>query len=119
MGDYNSSSSITLAQSAKELSKELVYENVDPIINSNNKKQLKIIHFNDVYNVESNNIEPKAGAARFVKAVDLVKKDSKENDELCLVLFSGDVFSPSSCNKENNLFDLKLCSFFFKFILII
>ncbi|XP_075233832.1 mannosylglucosyl-3-phosphoglycerate phosphatase isoform X2 [Lycorma delicatula] len=50
---------------------------------------ITILHFNDVYNVQPQKDEPVGGAARFVTAV---KSFSKLNP---LILFSGDVFSPS------------------------
>lgn len=51
---------------------------------------LTILHFNDVYNVEDRSEKPPyGGAARFATAV---KSFSHLNP---LVLFSGDVFSPS------------------------
>lgn len=50
---------------------------------------LKIIHFNDVYNIEENETEPRAGYARFYTAL-------RSYDHLKpLILFSGDIFSPS------------------------
>jgi len=48
-----------------------------------------IIHFNDVYNIESRSQEPVGGAARFVTAVNQLASNNP------LVLFSGDVFNPS------------------------
>jgi hypothetical protein len=48
-----------------------------------------ILHFNDVYEVEEGRVEPLAGAARFQTAL---KHYASENP---LILFSGDVFSPS------------------------
>lgn len=56
---------------------------------------LSILHFNDVYNIDSNtNVEPIGGAARFCTAI----KSLAHLDPL--VLFSGDAFSPSmrKCN---------------------
>ena len=50
-----------------------------------------ILHFNDVYNIEPRVMEPVGGAARFCAAI---KSFSHLNP---LVLFSGDVFSPSMC----------------------
>ena len=73
---------------AKDLTKEIIFSKAKTGLTS---KQLQIIHFNDVYNVEPSNTEPKAGAARFLTAVCCVKAESP-----CLVLFSGDCFSPSS-----------------------
>lgn len=53
---------------------------------------LSILHFNDVYNVDSNcKTEPIGGAARFSTAI----KSLAHLDPL--VLFSGDAFSPSMC----------------------
>jgi len=78
-----------LASRAKQLTSEIVFQN-------NNKerkttKSLRIIHFNDVYNVEENVKEPKGGAARFITALNYLKQEAPS-----LVLFSGDVFSPST-----------------------
>jgi 5'-nucleotidase len=50
-----------------------------------------ILHYNDVYNIESRAMEPVGGAARFCAAI---KSFSHLNP---LVLFSGDIFSPSMC----------------------
>ena len=48
-----------------------------------------IIHFNDVYNIEEREAEPKGGAARFVTAI------KSRGDLNPMVLFSGDAFAPS------------------------
>lgn len=54
--------------------------------------KLVILHYNDVYNVESRpGPEPVGGAARFVTAI---KSFQNLNP---LILFSGDAFSPSMC----------------------
>mmetsp|Transcript_5095 Transcript_5095/g.7038 ORF Transcript_5095/g.7038 Transcript_5095/m.7038 type:complete len:645 (+) Transcript_5095:216-2150(+) len=53
--------------------------------------ELTIVHFNDVYNIESREKEPVGGLARFVSAVNTVK----EKNPGTIVLFSGDAFSPS------------------------
>ncbi|XP_050733996.1 5'-nucleotidase-like isoform X2 [Eriocheir sinensis] len=50
---------------------------------------ITILHFNDVYNVEEQPTEPKAGAARFKTAL----KSHAEKDPL--ILFSGDILAPS------------------------
>lgn len=55
------------------------------------KKPITIIHFNDVYNVESRDIEPVGGAARFCAKV----KSLYTENCTPLVLFSGDIFNPS------------------------
>lgn len=53
-------------------------------------KPLCILHYNDVYNVDATTeVEPIGGAARFCTAV----KTFREEDPL--ILFSGDIFSPS------------------------
>jgi len=56
------------------------------LVNSNT---VTIIHFNDVYNIESRTQEPVGGAARFVTAVSQLASSNP------LVLFSGDAFNPS------------------------
>jgi 5'-nucleotidase len=56
------------------------------------EKMLTILHFNDVYNIESTAQEPVGGAARFCTAL---KSFSHLNP---LVLFSGDIFAPSFSN---------------------
>ena len=52
--------------------------------------ELHILHFNDVYNVEERDQEPIGGAARFKTALTQLKKTHN-----ALVVFSGDIFSPS------------------------
>lgn len=56
---------------------------------------ITILHFNDVYNVQQHKEEPVGGAARFVTAI---KSFSHLNP---LILFSGDIFSPSMCQYNN------------------
>lgn len=60
-------------------------------------KQLTILHFNDVYNIDvSGSQEPVGGAARFVHAVQQQRQAiQQETGQQPLVLFSGDCFSPS------------------------
>jgi 5'-nucleotidase len=58
--------------------------------NENKSKNLNIIHFNDVYNIESNTQEPVGGAARFLNVI-----ESLINQKPTLVFFSGDALSPS------------------------
>jgi 5'-nucleotidase len=50
---------------------------------------IKIVHFNDVYDIEEEN--GIGGVARFYTAL---KKHSQDDP---LILFSGDLFSPSHC----------------------
>ncbi|KAI9286286.1 Metallo-dependent phosphatase-like protein [Umbelopsis sp. AD052] len=61
------------------------------------KYRCSIVHFNDVYHVSSGKSEPIGGAARFTTAI----RDSRQHLESKgyadpMVLFSGDVFSPST-----------------------
>ena len=57
---------------------------------------LEIIHFNDVYNVESRSKEPVGGAARFVGRVNEIRQDALRNGlPQPIVVFSGDAFNPS------------------------
>ena len=60
--------------------------------NMKEDQMLTILHFNDVYNIESGTEEPVGGAARFCTAL---KSLSHLNP---LVLFSGDIFAPSFSN---------------------
>jgi len=61
------------------------------LVNSTNVPltTVTIVHFNDVYNIESRTQEPVGGAARFVTAVSQLASSNP------LVLFSGDAFNPS------------------------
>lgn len=52
-------------------------------------ERVRIVHFNDVYNVESRTTEPVGGASRFKTAVLSMAV------EPALVLFSGDCIAPS------------------------
>jgi 5'-nucleotidase len=69
--------------------KEIIYQNNEVTTVG---KKLNIIHFNDVYNIESGTIEPLAGAARFINAVE----DILKSEPSTIVLFSGDAISPSN-----------------------
>ena len=51
--------------------------------------RLLILHFNDVYEIESRDKEPVGGAARFTT---LLKSYEERHP---LILFSGDAFNPS------------------------
>lgn len=89
------------------------------------QRKLKIIHFNDVYNIESGDIEPKAGAPRFIHAVEeLIKSDPVST----LVLFSGDAISPSNRKQQQHksftnfnsnmiVFEFRISFFFLQFFL--
>ncbi len=50
---------------------------------------IRVLHFNDVYNVEGQSREPVGGAARIVTKINELKQDPS------MVLFSGDAFNPS------------------------
>lgn len=53
-------------------------------------RELTILHFNDVYNIESREKEPVGGAARFAKKVASYRHLNP------LIVFSGDCLNPSS-----------------------
>jgi hypothetical protein len=55
--------------------------------------ELNIIHFNDVYEVRERDNEVCGGAARFCTYVNSFKAPGEDKDPL--VLFSGDLWSPS------------------------
>lgn len=57
------------------------------------ERVIHIIHFNDVYNLHEKEKEPVGGAARFITAVESFKHLNP------LVLFSGDMFSPSKLSQ--------------------
>ena len=57
-------------------------------------KKLNLIHFNDVYNIESRQQDPVGGASRFVAAIEQLIATSRPTPTI--VLFSGDALSPSS-----------------------
>uniref|UniRef100_A0A1A9X3Q6 5'-Nucleotidase C-terminal domain-containing protein n=1 Tax=Glossina brevipalpis TaxID=37001 RepID=A0A1A9X3Q6_9MUSC len=79
-GYYRSASVISQLEKSKILMK--MTESTD--------KPLTILHYNDVYNVDpTTEVEPIGGAARFCTAMKTFK------DEDPLILFSGDIFSPS------------------------
>jgi 2',3'-cyclic-nucleotide 2'-phosphodiesterase (5'-nucleotidase family) len=78
------------ATCADELTKKVIFN--DEISSFKLDNSIRIIHFNDVYNIESGPIEPKAGAARFLTAINYIKEKYPNT----LVFFSGDAFSPSS-----------------------
>ena len=56
---------------------------------------ITILHFNDICNIEAREVEPVGGAARFLTAV----KEHQESNPL--ILFSGNVFSPSMSKKAD------------------
>jgi len=57
---------------------------------------ITIVHFNDVYNIESGTQEPVGGAARFKTAV------GRLSDRHPLILFSGDALNPALMSSVTN-----------------
>lgn len=81
-GYHRSTSIITQLEKSKILLK----------MSDHTDKPLTILHYNDVYNIDSTTeVEPIGGAARFCTAIRTFHDDDP------LVLFSGDIFSPSMC----------------------
>lgn len=72
---------------------DVVFQDESSIDSNDVDKKLTILHFNDVYNIESSTREPKGGAARLFSIV----KHLKEKHTNGVVFFSGDCFSPSAC----------------------
>lgn len=66
--------------------------------------KFNIIHFNDIYNIESREIEPVGGASRFVSAIEYLIQNKPNS----LVLFSGDALSPSLSNYYHKFFSIKI-----------
>jgi 2',3'-cyclic-nucleotide 2'-phosphodiesterase (5'-nucleotidase family) len=70
---------------------ETIYHNEEQT--STKGKKLNIIHFNDVYNIESSLTDKVCGgASRFVTTIESLIN----NNNPTVVLFSGDAISPSS-----------------------
>lgn len=67
---------------------------------SEDKKRLKILHFNDVYNISHDpNNEVCGGISRFAAKLKEIKKKNPDT----VILFSGDLWSPSR-RKPSNLY---------------
>ena len=84
--------------STEKWTRRLIHSHSDVAEVARLNKSLRILHFNDVYNIESSEAEPKAGAARFQTAVENLRVES--GDTPLILLFSGDVFSPSTRNRN-------------------
>ncbi|KAI2795309.1 hypothetical protein POX_a01915 [Penicillium oxalicum] len=57
---------------------------------------LRLIHFNDVYHIESGSAEPVGGASRFQSVVNYYRNDPRYADQPnVLTFFSGDAYNPS------------------------
>lgn len=57
---------------------------------------LRILHYNDVYHVDSSSAEPVGGVARFMSLIKHYQQDEKfEGQPYPITLFSGDAFNPS------------------------
>ncbi|KAF2099902.1 5'-nucleotidase [Rhizodiscina lignyota] len=70
------------------------------IFSSGNNKSpadIRFIHYNDVYHIDSSSAEPVGGIARFQSLVNYYRNDAKFNDQPKLLnFFSGDAFNPST-----------------------
>ena len=64
---------------------------------------ITLLHFSDICNSEAREVEPVGGAARFLTAV----KEQQESNPL--ILFSGNVFSPSMSKKSDNHINTHTC----------
>lgn len=63
---------------------------------SSSSFSFEIVHFNDVYNVESRSREPVGGAARFVGRINTIRDEAAaQGRRRPIVVFSGDAFNPS------------------------
>jgi 5'-nucleotidase len=57
---------------------------------------LRLVHYNDVYHVDSSSAEPIGGVARFMTLMKHYRDNSKfEGQSKLITLFSGDAFNPS------------------------
>lgn len=63
---------------------------------SSTPPDLRLIHYNDVYHLDSSSAEPVGGIARFMTVVKEYQQGQQFKDQPeCLTLFSGDAFNPS------------------------
>ena len=81
--------------SASQESEEAVVDKRTASVQKNScvngtKRQLTILHFNDVYNIEPRDKEPVGGAARFATKVASLRYLNP------LIVFSGDCLNPST-----------------------
>ena len=69
---------------------------VDPksIIPGRAAESISLVHYNDVANIDPRDTDPVGGAARFLTAVKSHKEEVNP-----LIIFSGNVFSPSMSKK--------------------
>lgn len=58
--------------------------------------RLRILHFNDVYNIDSREREPCGGIARFKTLMEARRRKAAEDGVACLTCFSGDALYPST-----------------------
>lgn len=64
--------------------------------NKEGPPDLRLLHYNDVYHVDSSSAEPVGGVARFMTLVKHYREDPRWNGQPDVVtLFSGDAFNPS------------------------
>eukprot|EP00171_Calliarthron_tuberculosum_P015494 IDg15494t1 len=65
---------------------------------------LRILHFNDVYNIAAGRHEPVGGASRFVTALREARNRVAESNSAMTTLtaFSGDAFSPSPLTERTD-----------------
>jgi 2',3'-cyclic-nucleotide 2'-phosphodiesterase (5'-nucleotidase family) len=87
-----------MASEESSLAFETIFEDTEHVVvdvasETESLTRLNIIHFNDVYNIESRETDPVGGAPRFITAIESVIKKSVDPT---IVLFSGDAISPSS-----------------------
>ncbi|KAH8671626.1 5'-nucleotidase [Xylariales sp. PMI_506] len=63
---------------------------------SSGSADLRLVHYNDVYHVDSSSAEPVGGVARFMTLMQSYREDEKwQGQPDLLTLFSGDAFNPS------------------------
>ncbi|KAK4202335.1 putative 5'-nucleotidase precursor [Triangularia verruculosa] len=61
----------------------------------NDPPDVRILHFNDVYHLDSSSAEPAGGVSRFMTVVNGYRSPSQPGLPDLVPLFSGDVFNPS------------------------
>ena len=58
--------------------------------------KLRILHFNDVYDIEERSRNPCGGIPRFTALVNRRRQQAAEDGVPCLTMFSGDALFPST-----------------------
>jgi 2',3'-cyclic-nucleotide 2'-phosphodiesterase (5'-nucleotidase family) len=65
-------------------------------------KTLRILHFNDVYNIAERSQPPCGGVPRFATLLEQRQRQAAEDGVACITCFSGDALYPSTLSTLTN-----------------